>query len=247
MDRFLISEMDACAEILAREHDLGLEVIDFCRVENLTDEAFIEHTFRRIQGLRSCTLHAPYCEIFPSAIDPMVLETGLFRLRQAAQVCAKLGIKRMIVHSGYAPMHYYPEWFVPKSIAFWQAFMKMMPENLEIVIENVLDPSPLHLAQVCDGIGDSRVGICLDVGHANAYSEIGVADWIEALNGRIRHVHLHDNHGCRDEHASLGMGNIDFDTLLNRLAVCAPNADWCIESVDAAACINELKKRSWLP
>lgn len=246
MGGFLISEMDDRAEILARAWGTGLEVIGFCRVENLTSAAYLSTAVRRLSGWESLTLHAPYCEIFPCAIDPLARGMALYRLRQAARVCQRLGVRRMIAHSGYAPMMYYPEWFVPKSIAFWREFARSLPPNLEVVMENVLDVAPEPMAEVCDGIGDARFGLCLDVGHANVYSGVTIQSWIAAWGKRIRHVHLHDNDGKRDQHAALGAGTLNPLATLEELRDVAPDADICIESVDAETSLKYLKKRSWI-
>lgn len=246
MGGFLISEMDARAEILARAWGMGLEVIGFCRVENLVSAEYLSRTARRLRGWSPLTLHAPYSEIFPCAIDPLARGMALYRLRQAVRVCQRLGARRLIVHSGYAPMLYYPEWFVPKSIAFWREFARSLPSGLEVVIENVLDVAPEHLAEVCDGIGDGRFGLCLDVGHANVYAPTAVQSWIAVWGKRIRHVHLHDNDAKRDQHAPLGTGTLNPAAVLEELSKAAPEADICIESTDAETCLKYLKKRSWI-
>lgn len=244
MRRYFISEMDPRAEMIARENKLDLELIDFCRVENLTDERFILRTIRRLDGIEQRTLHAPYCELFPSAIDPMARQVASLRIRQASQLCARLGVRRMIVHSGYLPRVYYPEWFIPKSIEFWMEIGRDLPPDLEIAIENVLDVAPEPLAAVCDGIDDPRFGVCLDVGHANVYSEIPLEKWIERLGTRIRHVHLHDNNGHQDQHAALGTGSVNVAKVLETLDACAPEADICIESAQAQSCLRYLKERN---
>ena len=240
MRRFFVSEMDERAEALARERNLGLELIAFCDAQRLEDEEFIRAQAARLAGLADRALHAPYFELAPCAIDPMIRAVALHRMRQAARACARLGVKRMIVHSGYAPQVYFPEWFVPKSVEFWRGFLRELPGDFELMVENVLDVGPEPLRAVIDAVGDSRLGICLDVGHANAYSDVPVETWIEALGARIGHVHLHNNSGARDEHAPLGVGSMDVRRVLMKLDLCAPEAAISIESMDAAACLREL-------
>ena len=148
----------------------------------------------------------------------------------------------MVVHSGYAPQMYFPEWFVPKSIEFWRDFVRELPEDFEMLLENVLDVRPEHIRDVCDGVDDPRLRICLDVGHANAYSEVPVEDWIAMLGGRIAHVHLHNNDGSRDAHAPLNAGIMDIVHILELLDKYAPEAEICIESVDAVSCLKTLEE-----
>jgi sugar phosphate isomerase/epimerase len=75
------------------------------------------------------------------------------------------------------------------------------PLGVKLLIENlrneVTTPERL-LAILRIGHFDS-VGVCFDAGHANI-SEAGIAATFELLKGRIAEVHLHDNHGTKDEH-----------------------------------------------
>ena len=235
-----VSEMDERAWELARSRGLGLETIAFCVPERLNDAAFIERKAEELKGLARASLHAPFSELFPCAVDPEVRETARRRLRQAGEICARLGVKRMIAHTGCAPQMYFPEWYVPRSISFWRELLRELPDGLELVLENVLDPDPSELAAILDGVDDPRLGACLDVGHANVYSQIAAKDWIQTLGSRIRHVHLHSNDGSVDAHAALDAGTLDMRAVLEVLRRCAPEADICIESRDAAACLDFL-------
>ena len=246
MRRFFVSEMDERAEALAREHALGLELIGFCDARRLQDAEFIHAQAARLEGLADRAVHAPYFELAPCAIDPLIRAVALHRMRQAAQVCGRLGVKRMIVHSGYAPQVYFPEWFVPRSVEFWREFLGGLSGDFELMVENVLDVGPEPLCAVIDGVKDPRLGICLDVGHANVYSDVPVEAWIEALGARIGHVHLHNNSGARDEHASLEAGSMDMRRILTKLDVCAPEAAISIESMDAATCLRALSDGGYL-
>ncbi|MBQ9510482.1 MAG: sugar phosphate isomerase/epimerase, partial [Clostridia bacterium] len=57
-------------------------------------------------------------------------------------------------------------------------------------------------------INDRRVGVCLDIGHAN-YSRASIDEWVNALGENIRYAHLSDNEGLFDNHMSLGTGTVD--------------------------------------
>lgn len=246
MRRYSISEMDERAASLASQWGMGLEIIDFCIPENLESEAAIEKKRGMLAPFKHVSLHAPYYEIFPSAIDPMIRSVAMHRLKQALEACRKLGVRRMVVHSGYAPQMYYPQWFVPKSIEFWREFVQYLPENFELLIENVLDVLPDYIAEVCDSIADSRVKICLDLGHANAYSDLPVVEWIKYLGDRIAHVHLHNNNGIQDEHAPPEYGSMDIAHLMDVLDAYAPDASVCIESLDAPKCLTYLAKEGFI-
>ena len=242
MRRFSISELDARAPELALERGMGLELIGFCTAERMEDAELLASEEARLRPFGRKSLHAPYYELTPCAIDSLIGRVSLHRYRQAVQTCARLGIRRMVVHSGYAPQMYFPEWFVPKSIEFWKDFVRELPSDFEMLLENVLDVRPEYIRDVCDGVDDPRLRICLDVGHANAYSPVSAEDWIKMLGQRIAHVHLHNNDGSRDAHAPLSEGSMDIAHILHLLDEYAPEAEICIESVDALSCLKTLEE-----
>jgi sugar phosphate isomerase/epimerase len=59
------------------------------------------------------------------------------------------------------------------------------------------------------------VGICLDLGHAHI--TVGVAGAIATLGSRIATLHVHDNHGLKDEHLWPGDGTIDWPAAVKAL------------------------------
>ena len=230
-----LSEMDERAAVLAQSRGFGLETIDFCMPERLEDDDFIARKRDALRSFSHVSLHAPYAELFPCAVDSEIREFARRRLKQAGEICARLGIRRMIAHTGCAPRLYYPEWYVPHSIEFWRDLLQELPGDIEVLLENVLDPEPAELQAILDGVSDPRLGACLDVGHANVYAAVPPEVWIRVLGDRIREVHLHNNDGRIDSHAALGAGVIDMRKLLAVLGRCASGADICIESRDVSA------------
>ena len=229
--KYLISEMDARAHDLAREWGVGIESIAFCAAENLSDARMIQDTRAALSAYPARAMHGPFYEMAPCAIDPMIRDVAMHRFRQAADVCRQIGAQKLILHSGYAPQVYYPIWFTEKSIPFWREFLSTQPADFSLAIENVLDTDPAPIRDVLDGIGDARAKICLDTGHANCYSPVPIDQWIDTLGDRIGHVHLHNNAGARDAH--LCAGRMDLSDVLRRIREDAPNADICIESMEA--------------
>lgn len=112
---FVSTIAEDCAAA-AREHSLGLEIAEFCYAPNMdTDSA--AH-FRRVSqltaesgcGLR-LLLHAPFAELSPCAIDPLVRDVVRRRFDQALFAADVIGAKRIVFHSGFIPL------FTTKSIS----------------------------------------------------------------------------------------------------------------------------------
>ncbi|MGA9882505.1 MAG: sugar phosphate isomerase/epimerase family protein [Candidatus Acidiferrales bacterium] len=83
--------------------------------------------------------------------------------------------------------------------------------GVTIAIENKADdlscPASLH-----QFIQETHLQVkyCFDTGHAHI--EGGVEPGFELMRERVATVHVHDNHGEKDEHLPPGEGTIDWDT-----------------------------------
>jgi sugar phosphate isomerase/epimerase len=76
--------------------------------------------------------------------------------------------------------------------------------------------NPLEILMVIKDLAKhyTNIGICFDIGHANIYAHqagIDLVDIFKLLKKYIVHIHLHENHGERDEHLPLqGIFNKSF-------------------------------------
>jgi sugar phosphate isomerase/epimerase len=96
------------------------------------------------------------------------------------------------------------------------------PLGVKVLIENLQNDvtTPEHILEILHIGHFDNVGVTLDVGHAHL-SDTGLDHAVELLKPRIRQLHLHDNHGMRDEHLWPGSGEIDW-TNLQKLAATLP-------------------------
>ena len=242
-----ISGMDARAARLAKEYHCGYEITAFSYAPMLADAAAFSRVEAECAGLGSLWLHAPFAELIPCAIDPNVRANAMVRFRQTAALAARLGVRRIVVHGGFIPYVYFPEWYVEQSVNFWKEFLSDAPDDLLLAVENVMEPGPELLVEIARGVDDPRLGLCLDVGHANTVvSKTPPADWLAPMLPDLRHVHLHDNHGALDEHLPLGTGTIDFAPILTVLAA-HPEITITLENQDVLPSLQYLRADGWLP
>ncbi|MCL2660307.1 MAG: sugar phosphate isomerase/epimerase [Acidobacteriaceae bacterium] len=84
------------------------------------------------------------------------------------------------------------------------------PLGVRVLLENLQNEvtTPEHLLEILHAGHFANVGVTLDVGHAYL-SDTGIDHAFELLRSRIGELHLHDNHGVRDEHLWPGEGSID--------------------------------------
>lgn len=71
---------------------------------------------------------------------------------------------------------------------------------------------------ILKNIKNDNVGICLDSGHLHAHFKDELD--FDLLKDKIFCVHLHDNHGEKDEHLIPFEGTIDWDWLMDKLISC---------------------------
>jgi sugar phosphate isomerase/epimerase len=243
-DRLHISTTSTNAHKLALENGIGIELTEFCTAYNM--DTFFEESNKsamaNMAGIERFTFHAPFNELTPAAIDPLILDIAKKRYDQAFKIMSGYGIKKMIAHSGYMPHVYYEQWFTPKSIDFWKEYLSGKPKDFHVCLENVLEDSPHMLIDIVEAVNDSRLLICFDVAHAQIMGEgKSLIDWAKMVMPYLGHVHIHNNHGQFDTHNALNDGVIDIESLITLIAENASTATFSIESIDAESSLDWLK------
>ncbi len=162
------------------------------------------------------TVHAPFFDLNPGALDPLIRQVTYQRLSQALSAAGRLNAHLMVIHPGF------DKWRYPNLDQIWLTLAKeFFPPLLEqaaacdcrLAIENIYEEAPDTLIQLVDGIDSKWFGHCFDAGHWHLFGKRSMAEWLEAISSRLFHLHLHDNHGRADEHLPVGDGTIDFTPL----------------------------------
>lgn len=169
------------------------------------------------RGVRTASVHAPlYPDVrtykkdrwysLSSDDEPHRLES-VAATAAAGTWLARNGGGTLVVHTSFPAADWYPR--------RWAAFLSSMnelldrlPPNTRLAVEN----TPLlsgRVEVVLDIVGlypPDRVGVCLDLGHANIQGVVTSA--IAAAAPRLIHVHASDNHAERDDHLVPGRGSL---------------------------------------
>ncbi len=252
-ERIYIATFGENAIQVAKENQLNIEVNQTCISYLLDDDNFAK-TMADIKkdieesGSKELIFHGPFTEIHPAAIDHRIVEAGRKRLEEAYSMVKAFSCKKMVVHTGYIPFIYIKSWQVEKSLQFWQDFMKDKPEDFNIYVENVLEDEPYTLAQMMEAMDDSRIKLCLDVGHANAMTkDVDIYEWVRVLGKYIGHFHIHNNYGDGDDHLTLGEGTIDYQRLFDLIQQCCyPGVTFTIESRQCQGSVDWLKEKGYI-
>jgi len=180
-----------------------------------------------------------------------------------AKLAADLGCRLVIEHGpgdeydgpngdgSVAPLDLYRKFTLDEARAlyrrtfaeFWES---VAPLGLSVAVENVMSrgSTMAELVDFCRVFHDERIGICLDLGHANVsgdpmeYARTG-SDYLLAL-------HVHDNEGEIDEHHPPFSGTIDWSAVLPVLAAAPRLVAFTLELVYAGGPVTEAGVRGQL-
>ncbi len=153
-------------------------------------------------------------------------------LKRVMDQAKEAGISRVVMHLGFEMCYGQGGGTVLLHDAFPDFYLKSVSDALadlkayaggrtRLCIENVGGFRFEFVHEIMDRVLGGNLGLCLDVGHVNVLSarkrKIELAFFRRHWR-HIYHVHLHDNHGKRDEHLPLGEGTIDFVPFFRMLA-----------------------------
>lgn len=185
----------------------------------LYDESQIE--FQRIAdtlreaGL-SCTLHAPFFDMAPGALDPKILTVTRNKLKRAASLIEIFQPQSMVCHLNYEEnkQGYKKDQWLTVAQKTWQELTEIAAQNgCPLMLENTYENSPWAHETILSSIQSKNAGFCLDVGHLMSFAQTPWQDWLPRLSPWLGQIHLHDNNGETDQHLGLGLGHFDFAQL----------------------------------
>ncbi len=166
------------------------------------------------------TVHAPFFDLNPGALDPLIRQASAQRLTAALRFAQQLNAHLMVIHPGY------DKWRYPNLAETWgdlaaEFFASLLPQaaasDCRLALENIYEETPTTLVRLVETLDSEWFGHCFDTGHWHLFGRIGMTEWLAAIGPRLMHLHLHDNHGSADEHLPVGAGVIDFAPLRDAL------------------------------
>lgn len=182
------------------------------------------------------TIHAPFMDLNPGAIDSSIREATRRRIQQVMQAAELLRPKVIVVHPGFDDLHYGDNSLVwlKNSVEFWREFVPRARElGTILAVENIFEKEPSTIKALLDEVDDPCFRHCFDVGHWNMFTTVTLEEWFQELGSYIAESHIHDNNGKSDEHLPLGEGIIDFARFFPLLTRYSPEAIWTIEAHSA--------------
>lgn len=197
--------------------EIGLEgnVLYDCSSKEFHDAANI---LKRL-NLR-CTLHAPFFDLAPGAMDRNVLQATRNKLKKAFELIPVFEPVSIVCHLGYeGNKHGYKKnaWLAT-AVETWKELLLIAEKyKTPIMLENTYETEPVHHREVLSALDSEFARFCLDVGHVSAFAKNTWQDWLPELDPWLGQLHIHDNQGDTDSHLAPGQGSFDFSGLFSYL------------------------------
>lgn len=209
-------------EIIPQIAKAGFDAIDlnFCELMNpssdLNDKAkqtkYISclERYKTELGISYVQSHVPYARDYlaldedeKAAIDRLI--------RRGIADSRALGIKTIVIHPIIGT--------VEQNITYFRTILPLLGSS-HLAIENMDTQREIHtmedLIAIIKGLGDERVGICLDTGHAHIATQ-DVPREIRHAGSYLIATHIADNHGTKDEHLLPYYGTINWDACIQAI------------------------------
>jgi len=192
----------------------------------------------------SCTVHAPFMDLNPGAVEPLVLAATQQRFMQTLAAAENLGARLVVFHPGYDSWKYggQDHLWLEQNQLFWPSLLERAALfDCMLALENIFEIRPDTLSALLASLDSPLFGHCFDIGHWSLFAEGSLDDWFAALGKHLVHLHLHDNWGKRDEHLPVGEGSIDFAALFTLAATLPTPPTMTLEAHSQTALLRSMK------
>jgi sugar phosphate isomerase/epimerase len=163
--------------------------------------------------------------IHTADLTPGIRQASRDELLAAIAAAARLGARRAVIHPSYVggmgrSVPDLCEGYARESLAAAVACAQQL--HIDLCLENLFPQlTPFGILETLDPLFEKfpGLGLTLDIGHAH----IGpggmarIQDAIQHFRSRLRHLHVSDNLGRRDDHLPIGQGRIDFAAVARAL------------------------------
>lgn len=215
----------------------GFELQNYDRTGVLSSDRWAEVMGQQLSIIKKLpgrlAIHGPFAGIEYGYKDHLLKEAVRRRMDMTFEMVCALKPDTLVLHSGCSELmvkfNLTDAWLKP-ALEFWQhEIVRYAGAGVRVVLENIVEQTPEHLIELVDRVGNNYLGLCFDIGHATLCSQLSPVQWVELMGKRLKHIHLHDNHGTSDEHLPVGKGTINFDPFFEALAKWAPDATVSME------------------
>ena len=142
------------------------------------------------------SIHGVFQDICIHSSDSKIAKVSKQRILRNMEVAQSLGAKYVVFHANFNPFVYgelYKSNWIARNADFWREVLDNY--NVTVLLENFWEPSPEILSALLNEVNLSRLRVCLDTGHINAFSKVPFEEWLTKLDQQIPYMHFSDNMG----------------------------------------------------
>lgn len=217
--------------VFIKQHKLNLEIFFQASSLDTLNSADIERLKDSLEYKPSLSIHAPFMDLSPAAVDSKVRAVTMERFLQVLDIAESLSPEIIVCHSGYEKWKYAlnTDIWLRESVKTWTPLIEKAERlGVRIAIENIFEDEPSSLSLLMKEFQSENFGICFDTGHCNLFSKVPLSQWLENLSEYFIELHLHDNDKSADLHLPIGDGTFDFRALFSAI-----NGQNCLYTLEA--------------
>ncbi|WP_092162696.1 sugar phosphate isomerase/epimerase family protein [Maridesulfovibrio ferrireducens] len=185
-------------------------------------------------GLK-CTVHLPFLDLKPASLNSAIRQASIDTLCGAFELAKIFSPERMVMHPSFTSWLEEPlfEISYKNCLEGIRLLSDSWPDHPVLCLENTYEYDPGPLLRIVEDLDRDNVGICFDAGHWHAFSKGSEKNdfdfWFDSFAPYLRHLHLHDNNGVKDEHLALGHGTMNWEHIISRVKELDPLPSMTLE------------------
>jgi len=203
---------------LARKLNVGVELFIKTHILIKLTTKEIKEWKTDLEGVNGVSIHGPYRDLVPGSLDPLIRKVTLKRYLQALEITSMLDAEWMVIHLNFNE-HMYGQAKVRRE---WirntvNLLNELLDKKVLILLENTEERDPDIFVEIFNMLDSDYLGMCFDVGHAFAFSDKDLFEWVSKVSKYVKEVHLHESMKGVDAHLPLGSGHIDINKVLSEI------------------------------
>ena len=171
------------------------------------------------------TLHGPFMDLVSGSPDERISMVTYGRYEHVIRIAAGLGADQVVFHANYIGLlhnEFYRQGWHQRNVDFWGPLGDYARAyDVTVAIENMWEFEPSIIGDLLRELDHPYLKSCIDVGHANLFSDsdVEIDDWLETMAPWVTELHLNNNNGVMDEHYGFDweQGVLDYEQILPKL------------------------------
>jgi endonuclease IV len=125
---------------LLKQQKFDLEIYFSAHTIDISNVGQIAERIEDLEYGPSLSIHAPFMDLSPAAVDPMIRDVTMLRFGQVMDIASAIKPKRVVFHSGYEKWKYAldVELWLEKSLITWNTVLdRAVSIGTRLAIENI--------------------------------------------------------------------------------------------------------------